>query len=87
MIRIVNIFLFLIIIVFIFSVFRYYSLNIHINANNSKRPNIEQILKSKINDLPVLPNDTENVIEFNNSFNGEINNEKNRSFWELLKIK
>ena len=87
MIRIVNIFLFLIIIVFIFSVFRYYSLNIHINANNSKRPNIEQILNSKINDLPVLLNDTENVIEFNNSFNREINNEKNRSFWELLKIK
>ncbi len=87
MIRIVNIFLFLIIIVFILSVFRYYSLNIYINANNSNRPSVEQILKSKINDLPVLQNDTENVIEFNNSFNREINNEKNRSFWELLKIK
>ncbi len=87
MIRIVNIFLFLIIIVFILSVFRYYSLNIHINANSSNRPSVEQILKSKINDLPVLQNDTENVIEFNNSFNREINNEKNRSFWELLKIK
>ncbi len=87
MIRILNIFLFLIIILFIFSVFRYYSLNIQINANSSNRLTTEQILKSKINDLPVLPNDTKNVIEFNNSFNREMNNEKNRSFWELLNIK
>ena len=72
---------------FIFSVFRYYSLNIQINANSSNRLTTEQILKSKINDLPVLPNDTKNVIEFNNSFNREMNNEKNRSFWELLNIK
>ena len=87
MIRILNIFLFLIIILFIFSVFRYYSLNIQINAISSNRLTTEQILKSKINDLPVLPNDTKNVIEFNNSFNREMNNEKNRSFWELLNIK
>ncbi len=35
--------------------------------------------------LPVLKNDTNNVIEFNDGFSSEINNDKPRSFWNLLK--
>ena len=44
-------------------------------------------LKEKLNNLPVLSNDTNDVIEFNNSFENEINDEKKRSFWDLLKNK
>ena len=39
----------------------------------------------KIFDLPVLKNDTNNVIEFNNSLKDDIEENKKRSFWNLLK--
>ena len=47
----------------------------------------EQIneLSEKINNLPILDNDTNNVIEFNDSFDDEINNNKKRNFWDLFK--
>ena len=40
-------------------------------------------ISSKISNLPILKNDTKNVIEFNNGYSNEI--EKPRSFWNLLK--
>ena len=40
--------------------------------------------KEKIKDLPVLLNDTDNVIEFNNSLGNKMTNEKKRSFWDLF---
>ena len=54
---------------------------------NFNRENIEEKLKKTISDLPVLIDDTNNVIEFNDTANIEIKNEKTRSFWKLLKIK
>ena len=51
------------------------------------RSNIDEILKEKIKDLPILANDTNNVIAFNDSFEEEIDEDKKRSFWELLKDK
>ena len=77
----------LIIGIFILSIFKYYSSNKNLDTKNFNRSNIDQILKSKINNLPILSNDTDNVIEFNNSIEEGINQEKNRNFWNLLKIK
>ena len=54
---------------------------------NLKRLNIEEILKNKTSNLPVLRNDTNNVIEFNSSFSDEIKSNEQRNFWNLLKIK
>ena len=85
MIKIFNIIMFLLIIIFIFSIYNYYSSNKNIDAKNYNRKNIDQILKEKIIDLPVLKNDTDNVIEFNNSLKDEIEENKKRSFWDLLK--
>ena len=51
------------------------------------RNNIDQIIKDKISDLPILTNDTNNVILFNDSFTDEMENNKPRSFWDLLKSK
>ena len=65
--------------------FRYYSSNINISNKNFIRSNIDQILREKISDLPILSNDTDNVIEFNNSIENEINDDKKRRFWNLLK--
>ena len=85
MIKIFNIIMFLIIIIFILSIYNYYSSNKNVDAKNYNRKNIDQILKEKIIDLPVLKNDTNNIIEFNNSLNDGIEENKKRSFWDLLK--
>ncbi len=85
MIKIFNIIMFLIIIIFILSIYNYYSSNKNVDAKNYNRKNIDQILKEKITDLPVLKSDTDNVIEFNNSLNDNIEENKKRSFWDLLK--
>ena len=85
MIKILNIIMFLLIIIFIFSIYNYYSSNKNIDAKNYNRKNIDQILKEKIIDLPILKNDTNNVIEFNNSLKDDIEENKKRSFWDLLK--
>ena len=85
MIKIFNIIMFLLIIIFIFSIYNYYSSNKNVDAKNYNRKNIDQILREKIIDLPVLKNDTNNVIEFNNSLKNDIKENKKRSFWDLLK--
>ena len=84
MIKIFNIIMFLLIIIFILSIYNYYSSNKNIDAKNYNRKNIDRILKEKIFDLPVLKNDTNNVIEFNNSLKDDIEENKKRSFWNLL---
>ena len=85
MFKIINILMSLLVIFFIFKVFSFYSSNKNISFKNYNRSNIDLILKEKIKDLPVLANDTSNIIEFNNSFDEEDNSNKKRSFWELLK--
>ena len=85
MIKIFNIIMFLLIIIFILNIYNYYSSNKNVDAKNYNRKNIDQILKEKIIDLPILKNDTNNVIEFNNSLKDEIEENKKRSFWDLLK--
>ena len=77
----------LLVIFFIFKVFSFYSSNKNISFKNYNRSNIDLILKEKIKDLPSLANDTSNIIEFNDSFDEEVNSEKKRSFWELLNKK
>ena len=82
--KIVNALFFLIIFIFFFTIYNYYSSNKNINSKIYNRSNADQILKEKIKDLPVLLNDTDNVIEFNNSLDNKIINEKKRSFWDLF---
>ena len=77
----------LLIFFFIFSIFQYYSSTKNIEIKNYNRDNADYILKKKITDLPILKNNTNNIIEFNNSLENTKNNEKKRSFWELLKNK
>ena len=77
----------LLVIFFIFKVFSFYSSNKNISLKNYNRSNIDLILKEKIKDLPSLANDTNDIIEFNDSFDEEDNSDKKRSFWELLNKK
>ena len=87
MFKIINILMSLLVIFFIFKVFSFYSSNKNISFKNYNRSNIDLILKEKIKDLPSLANDTNNIIEFNDSFDEEDNSDKKRSFWELLNKK
>ena len=77
--------MFLIISFFIFKIYTYYSSSKNVFDKNFNRENIEKIMKNKITNLPVLTNDTNNVIEFNNTLENEIYDNKKRSFWDLLK--
>ena len=87
MYKIINIFMIILTIFFIFITFRYYSSNQNISHKDYNRVNIDEILKEKLDNLPVLKSDTNNVIEFNNSLENKINDNKKRSFWDLLRNK
>ena len=87
MLKIINILMSLLVIFFIYKVLSFYSSNKNISFKNYNRSNIDLILKEKIKDLPSLANDTNNIIEFNDSFDEEVNSDKKRSFWELLNKK
>ena len=84
LLKALNTIMILLIITFLFSIFKYYSSNKNMNKKNYNRQNIEEIIKDKISNLPILLNDTNNVIEFNNSIEDSIK-EKKRSFWDLIK--
>ena len=75
----------LLVALFIITISKYYFSNKNLDSKSYNRSNIDEILKEKIADLKVLENDTNNIIEFNNSLGGEINKEKKRNFWDLLK--
>ena len=83
--KILSIFFLILVIIFFGSIFKYYSSNKNIKNKEFNRNNIDQILNDKISNLPILENDTDNVIEFNDGFSNEIKNDKPRSFWNLLK--
>ena len=83
--KFLNILMLLTIIFFVLIVYKHYSSSKIISVKNFNRLNIDEILKNKVQNLPILANDTNNVIEFNDSFDEEINNNKKRSFWNLLK--
>ena len=85
-IKVLKFIMFLLVISFIFLIFKYYSSNKNMTEKNYNRNNIDEILKEKISDLPVFSNDTNDVIEFNNSIEGNTTKKK-RSFWDLLKSK
>ena len=83
--KVINIFFFFLIINFFLSTYKYYSSTKNIEAKNFNRTNIDQIISDKVSNLPILNDDTNNVIEFNDGFSNKIKNDKPRSFWNLLK--
>ena len=84
--KIFNSFLIILILIFFFNIYSFYSSNKNLESKKFNRNNIDQIINKKISNLPILKNDTNNVIEFNDGFSNEIKNGKPRSFWNLLKF-
>ena len=82
-----NLFLGILTLSFFFSIYSFYSSNKNLESKEFNRNNIDKIINQKISNLPILKNDTNDVIEFNDGFSNEIKNDKPRSFWNLLKFK
>ena len=87
MYKIFNLLFIIFIFLFFFNIYKHYSSNTNIKNVNLNRSNIYTIVDAKISNLPILKNDTDNVIEFNDGFTNEIKNDKPRNFWNLLKFK
>ena len=85
--KIINLFFLFFILLFLFFTFKYYSSQKNIDAKDFNRKNIDEIINQKILNLPILENNTNNVIQFNDGYSNEIKNDKSRSFWDLLKSK
>jgi len=83
--KVVSIFLFVIILIFFLCTYKYYSSNKNIYIKEFNRTNIDLIINTKISNLPLLNSDTNNVIEFNDGYSIDNQNDKKRSFWNLLK--
>ena len=77
----------LFIVIFFLIIYKFYSSEKNIQFKNFNRVNIDKILNDKKSELPVLKNDTQNVIQFNDGFSNSIKENKPRNFWDLLKIK
>ena len=85
--KVINILFITLILSFFMVIYKYYSSSQNIEKKNYNRKNIDEIINTKISNLPILENDTNNVIEFNDGFSNDIKNNKPRSFWNLLKTK
>ncbi len=81
----ITLLIFISIILFFYFVFVQYFSEKNIKKINLNRSGIEKNLVDSSSNLPLLENDTNNVIEFNSGFNAE--NKTERKFWNLFKKK
>ena len=66
--KIINLFFLFFILLFLFFTFKYYSSQKNIDAKDFNRKNINENINQKILNLPILENNTKNVIQFNDLF-------------------
>ena len=81
--NILSVLIFLFLFSFLFFVANTYLLNNQKTLINKKKEIVLQKITDSINELPILINDTNNIIEFNPGFENE-NNKIKRSFWKLF---
>ena len=65
--------------------FNYYISDSNINIVKNNRENLESKILESTSTLPLLTNDTNDVIEFNSGFDNSNKRNFKRSFWELFK--
>ena len=85
MMKLLNIFMIILVTLFFLSIYQYYSSNKNAELKSYNRDNINEIINTKISNLPILSDDTNNVIEFNDGYSKIKKKEKQRRFWDLLK--
>ena len=79
-----SVLIFIFIFLFIFFVITAYNSKINKEKINSNRTNIYSKIEDNLSKLPLLENNTNNVVEFNSGFN-EVNNKIKKNFWNLFK--
>ncbi len=84
MIRVLNIIIIILLTIFFYKVFSFYSSLNNKDLISKNRENIDNIIDSKIQDIPFFKNDTNNVIEFNSGYN-QNDDENKKRFWNLFK--
>ena len=84
MIRVLNIIIIILLTIFFYKVFSFYSSLNNKELISKNRENIDNIIDSKIQDIPFFKNDTNNVIEFNSGYN-QNDDENKKRFWNLFK--
>ena len=70
---------------FFILVFKYYFSEKNIDLIKNKKNNLEAKTLENLLELPVLSNDTNDVIDFNSGFDNSNKPNYKRSFWELFK--
>ena len=65
--------------------FNYYFSDKNIDLVKNNRINFESSIQKKSMDLPVLQNNTNDIIEFNSGFENPSKKKFKRNFWELFK--
>ena len=79
-----SVLIFLFIFLFIFFIVSTYTSDVHKKKINLNRRNIYSKVEDNLLSLPLLKNDTKNVIEFNSGYENN-NNKVKRNFWNLFK--
>ena len=82
--KVFSILQFLLVIFFIFYISYYYFSDTNIDKIYKNRINLSLNLTKNAGELPLLNNDTNNIIEYQNS-DESMEKIKKRSFWNLLK--
>ncbi len=81
--KVLTIFQFLIIISFLLLTNFYYFSDKNIEKINKNRVNLSSKISKILDELPILINDTNNIIEYQNN-DTNLEKIKKRSFWDLL---
>ena len=82
--NIFSVLIFLSICFFIFFVVSIYISDKNIKKINTNRANVYKKIEENLSNLPLLTNDTNDVIEFNSGYDND-NNKIKRNFWKLFK--
>ena len=69
---------------FIFFVIKFYLSENNIKLTNKVMLQYQNELDKKFNNLPIIKDDTNDIIEYTNEID-EFKNKKQRKFWDLLK--
>ena len=83
--KIKNIIYLILLVLFLFSISNYYFSEKNIIKVNKLRTNYYSKVSNAFQDLPVLENDTGNIIEYSNGIELYKKKKKNYKFWDLFK--
>ncbi len=75
----------ILIICFFLLIFNHYFSEKNVEIVEKNRSNLETKVFQSITELPVLPNDISDSIEFNSGFENSNKSNFKRNFWELFK--